>query len=219
MARLAWHAPGMRRYETGVDRGVLYIPDNLGVFDTGFPWNGLVSVTESPSGAEATPQYADNVKYLNLTSAEEFAATIEAFYSPAEFDQCDGTAEPEPGVYVGQQTRKPFAFCYRSLIGNELEGTDFGYKLHLVYNALAAPSEKARNTVNDSPEAVTLSWELSTTAVPVTGLKPTAKLTIDSTKVEADDLVALEDILYGNATDAPRMPLPDEVITLMASGV
>lgn len=224
MAELVWDAVGERVYETGVDRGVLYLPNVSGVYDTGFAWNGLTGVTESPSGAEATPQYADNIKYLNLVSAEEFGATIEAFTYPEEFAQCDGSAAPEPGVFLGQQGRRTFGLAYRTQIGNDLAGTDFGYKIHLIYGALAAPSERAYATVNDSPEALTFSWELSTTAVPVTGFKPTASITIDSTKVTPADLAALETILYG--TDSPdggttpgvqpRLPLPDEVITLLA---
>lgn len=215
MAILTWDGVGERFYETGIDRGVLFIPNN-GVYDTGFAWNGLVSVTESPSGAEATPQYADNIKYLNLVSAEEFGATIEAFTYPDAFAQCDGTATPAVGVSVGQQSRKSFGFSYRTKLGNDVNGADYGYKLHLVYGALAAPSEKAFNTVNDSPEAITFSWELTTTPVPVTGLKPTAILTIDSTKVPAANLLALENALYGTAGTSPRLPLPDEVIAMFA---
>lgn len=215
MAVLTWDGVGERFYETGIDRGVLFIPNN-GVYDSGFAWNGLVSVTESPSGAEATPQYADNIKYLNLVSAEEFGATIEAFTYPDAFAQCDGTASPAVGVSVGQQSRKSFGFSYRTKLGNDVNGADYGYKLHLVYGALAAPSEKAFNTVNDSPEAITFSWELTTTPVPVTGLKPTAILTIDSTKVPLANLQALEAALYGTAGTSPRLPLPDEVIAMFA---
>lgn len=215
MAVLTWDGVGDRFYETGVDRGVLYIPTN-GVYDTGYAWNGLTAVTESPSGAEATALYADNIKYLNLVSAEEFGATIEAYTYPDEFMQCDGTAQPSAGVSVGQQARKTFGFSYRTKKGNDVDGQDFGYKLHLVYGALAAPSEKAYATVNDSPEAITFSWEVTTTPVPVTGLKPTALLTIDSTKVNADNLSALEDILYGTDGTSARLPLPDEVIAIFA---
>lgn len=215
MAVLTWDGVGERFYETGIDRGVLYIPTN-GVYSAGYAWNGLVSVTESPSGAEATPQYADNIKYLNLVSAEEFGATIEAFTYPNEFAQCDGTAQPSAGISIGQQTRKSFGFSYRTKVGNDVNGADHGYKLHLVYGALAAPSEKAFNTVNDSPEAITFSWELTTTPVPVTGFKPTAILTIDSTKVPAANLAALETALYGSAGTSPRLPLPDEVVAIFA---
>jgi hypothetical protein len=216
---LTWDNVGERRYETGVDRGVLYLPDGSGDYNEGHAWNGLTTVTESPSGAESNPQYADNVKYLNLVSAEEFGATIEAFTYPDEFGQCDGTAEPEPGIYLGQQGRRVFGLSYRTRVGNDLDGTDHGYKLHLVYGALAAPSEKAYATINDSPEAITFSWEVTTTPVAVDGYKPTALLTIDSTKVDAAALTDLEEILYGTEADDPRLPLPDEVITLVGTGV
>lgn len=212
---LTWDQVGERRYETGVDRGVLYLPDNSGDYVEGFSWNGLTTVTESPSGAESNPQYADNVKYLNLVSAEEFGGTIEAFTYPDEFGQCDGTASPAPGIYLGQQGRRSFGLAYRTQIGNDLDGTDHGYKLHLVYGALAAPSEKAYATINDSPEAITFSWEITTTPVSVDGYKPTALITIDSTEVDPADLTALEDILYGTEVDDPRLPLPDEVIALI----
>jgi len=217
MAPLVWDQVGEREYETGVDHGVLYLPDGTGAYDTGVAWNGLTTVTESPSGADATPQYADNIKYLNLVAAEQFGGTIEAFTYPDEFAECDGTAEPKPGVRVGQQTRKPFGLCYRTRKGNDVEGTDFGYKLHLVYGALAAPAEKAYATINDTPEALTFSWTFTTTPVQVTGLKPAASLTIDSTEVAAADLAALEDILYGSALDDPRLPLPDEVLALFVT--
>lgn len=224
MSKLVWDASGKRLYETGVSQGVLYPMDVNGTYTLGVAWNGLTAVTESPSGAEASPLYADNIKYLNLISAEEFGATIEAYTYPDEFAACDGSAELTPGVSVGQQARKTFGLCYKTLLGNDVEGADYGYKLHLVYGALAAPSEKAYATVNDSPEAITLSWEVTTTPVSVAGLKPTACLTIDSTKVDAAKLAALEDILYGkNATTEPvapatiaRLPLPDEVKTIMA---
>lgn len=220
--RLKWDQVGERRYETGVDRGVLYIPDETGAYDEGHAWNGLVTVSESPSGAEATPQYADNIKYLNLVSAEQFGATIEAFTYPDEFAQFDGTVEAQPGVLVGQQTRGTFGLAYRTQVGNDVLGTDLGYKLHLIYGAMAAPTEKAYGTVNETPEALTFSWELSTTPVEVPGFRPSAALVIDSTKVEAADLAALETILYG--TDSPdegvtpaviaRLPLPEEIIAL-----
>lgn len=219
MTRILWDQAGERLYETGIDRGVLYHADSSGEYTQGFGWNGLTAVTESPSGAEATPLYADNIKYVSLTSAEEFGGTIEAFTYPEEFGVNDGTASPTPGVYVGQQTRKPFGLAYRSLIGNDLEFNDHGYKLNLVYGAQAAPSEKARTTVNDSPEAVTFSWEFTTTPVEVTGLKPTAILTIDSTKVDADALADLEDALYGTAGQEPRLPSPDEVLAFFTGTV
>lgn len=218
MAALTWDKAGERVYETGVDHGVLYIPGADGAYNSGFAWNGLVSVSESPSGAEPSPQYADNIKYLNLMSAEEFGATIEAFTYPDEFAQCDGTASPVEGVYIGQQARKTFGLSYRTLVGNDLEGTAFGYKLHLIYGALAAPTEKAYNTVNDSPEAITFSWEVTTTPVEVgDGFKPTASLTVDSTKVPAAAMKALEDVLYGGATGSasPKLPTPAEVIELI----
>jgi len=215
MTKLLWDQSGERRYETGVDQGVLYIPVN-GVYSTGFAWNGLTTVTESPSGAEASPQYADNIKYLNLVSAEEFGATIEAFTFPSQFEQCDGSAAPQPGISVGQQSRKSFGLSYRTKVGNDQVAADFGYKLHLIYGAQAAPSEKAYATINDSPEALTFSWEITTNPVAVAGLKPTAILTVDSTKVIAANLAQLENILYGAAGVDPRLPLPDEVIGLFA---
>jgi len=218
MTKLAWDLVGERQYETGVDHGVLYLPDNTGAYVEGHAWNGLTTVTESPSGAESNPQYADNIKYLNLVSAEEFGATIEALTYPKAFEECDGSVQPQPGVTLGQQGRRIFGLSYRSKVGNDLEGADFGYKIHLVYGALSAPSEKAYNTINDSPEAITFSWEISTTPVAVEGFKPTALLTIDSTQVDADDLAALEEILYGTEVDDPRLPLPDEVITLVGTG-
>jgi hypothetical protein len=221
MTRLAWDAVGERFYETGVDRGVLFVRDTTGAYGAGIPWNGLTTVTESPSGAEASPQYADNIKYLNLVSAEEFGGTIEAFTYPDEFGVCDGSASPVKGLKVGQQTRRTFGLSYRTKVGNDIDGGDHGYKHHLVYGALAAPSEKAYATVNDSPEAMTLSWEFSTTAVDVPGLKPSALLTIDSrdftTTAEKAALAALEDALWGPSTGVgtSRLPLPAEVITLL----
>lgn len=229
---LTWDGPGEREFETGVDHGVLYEPDVTGVFNTGVAWNGLTTVTESPSGAEANPQYADNMKYLNLKSAEEFGATIEAFTYPDEFGKYNGEAQPEPGVYIGQQNRGTFGLSYRTLKGNDLVGTDFGYKLHLVWNCDAAPSEKAYATVNDSPEATTFSWDLTTTKIPVgtiAGKKygPCASMTIDSTKVDSDALAELEEILYGRDADAgatppvtalaPRLPSPAEVVAIFAT--
>jgi hypothetical protein len=218
-AVLTWDDAGERLYETGVDRGVLYIPDESGNYSEGFAWNGLTTVTESPGGAEANAQYADNIKYLNLLSAEEFGATIEAFTYPDEFGQCDGTAQPSPGVSIGQQGRRTFGLAYRTLVGNDLEGIDHGYKLHLIYGALAAPSEKAYATINDSPEAITFSWEVATTPVSVSNLRPTSQMVIDSTQVDAGDLAALEDLLYGTVGDDARLPLPDEVVAVFGAGL
>lgn len=214
MSRITWDATGERLYETGVDRGVLYPRSSSGEYINGVAWNGLVSVSESPSGAEATPQYADNIKYLNLVSAEEFGGTIEAFTYPAEFGQCDGSVQVSPGISVGQQTRRTFGLSYRTLLGNDVDATDHGYKLHLVYGALASPSERAYSTVNDTPEAITFSWEFSTTAVEVPNLRPSATITIDSTAVDSEALETLEDILYGSALQDPRLPLPAEIISI-----
>lgn len=216
MTELKWDQVGQRLFETGVDHGVLYLPNAAGIYNKGYAWNGLISVTESPSGAEANPQYADNIKYLNLVSAEEFGGTIEAFTYPEQFAECDGTAIPAPGVSVGQQTRKPFGLSYRTRVGNDLSSTDYGYKLHFVYNALAAPTEKAYSTINDSPEAIQFSWEFTTTPVDVPGFKPAATITVDSTSTPADKLEALEAILYGSDTEEPRLPLPEEILTLLA---
>lgn len=216
MSKIIWDKAGEHFYETGVDHGVLY-PTKAGVYQSGVAWNGLTSVSESPSGAESTAQYADNIKYLNLISAEEFGATIEAFTYPDEFSVCDGSAEPVKGVMIGQQVRRPFGLCYRTLIGNDLAGTDYGYKLHLIYGATASPSERAYATVNDSPEAITFSWEVATTPVEVPGYKPTASLTVDSTKVSPTNMAKLEDILYGTADAEPRLPMPQEVIDLIGS--
>lgn len=214
MSKLTWDQAGERYYETGVKMGVLY-PQVAGAYPKGVAWNGLTAVTESPSGAEATPLYADDIKYLNLMSNEEFGATVEAYTYPDEFAECDGSAALATGVYVGQQTRKAFGLCYRTVLGNDTDNNDYGYKLHLIYGALAAPSEKSYSTINDSPEAITFSWELTTTPVNVTGFKPTACVTIDSTKVDADKLAALEAILYGSDDEEARLPLPDEIATLM----
>ena len=216
MAKLIWDQTGERLYETGTDHGVLYPQDSKGEYPQGVAWNGLTAVTESPSGAEASPFYADNMKYLNLTSAEEFGATIEAYMYPDEFEECDGSAELAPGVVIGQQARKAFGLCYRTLLGNDVMGNDYGYKLHLIYGAKAAPSEKGYTTVNDSPEPITLSWELTTTPVAVDGHKPTANLTIDSTKVDPAKLAALEAILYGSETEEARLPLPSEIAEIFA---
>lgn len=217
MSKLVWDQTGERLYETGVKNGVLYIP-TAGVYSKGVAWNGLTAVTESPSGAEPTALYADDIKYLSLMSAEEFGATIEAYMYPDEFAECDGSAELVNGVYVGQQARKTFGLCYRTVIGNDVDNNDHGYKLHLIYGCLAAPSEKGFTTINDSPEAITFSWEVSTTPVNVTGHKPTACITIDSTKADPTKLAALEDILYGSESAEPRLPLPDEIKTLMTAG-
>ena len=218
MSKLVWDKTGERLYETGVDHGVLYPVQAGGVYNKGVAWNGLISVTESPSGAEASPIYADNIKYLNLMSAEEFGATIEAYMYPDEFAECDGSAEIANGVSIGQQSRKTFGLCYRTVIGNDVDSNEHGYKLHMIYGALAAPSEKGYQTINDSPEAITFSWELSTTPVNVEGFKPTASLTIDSTKADPSKLAALEKILYGDAETEARLPLPDEIATLMVAG-
>ena len=216
MPALTWDTTGDRLYETGVQKGVLYPLSALGTYPAGVAWNGLISVSESPSGAEPTPIYADDIKYLSLMSAEEFGATIEAYTYPDEFAACDGSADLTVGVSVGQQSRQTFGLCYRTTLGNDVLGEDYGYKLHLIYGAMAAPSEKAYSTINDSPEAITFSWEVTTTPVAVTGMKPTATVVIDSTKVDATKLAALEKILYGAAASAARLPLPDEVKTLMA---
>lgn len=222
--KLVWDETGTRTYETGVDHGVLYLPDAQGAYVDGVAWNGLTSVSESPSGAEANAQYADNMKYLNLLSAEEFGATIECFTYPEAFQQFDGVATPVPGVLVGQQNRRSFGLSYRTLIGNDVDGNDFGYKLHLVYGASASPSEKAYNTVNDSPEPITFSYELTTTPVSVgvvdgVSYKATAHLIIDSTRVDADTLAALEDILYGTEGVDPALPLPADIIAMFAGGI
>lgn len=214
MAKLVWDETSKRLYETGVKQGVLYVQEG-GVYSKGVAWNGLTAVTESPSGAEATPLYADDIKYLNLMSAEEFGATIEAYTYPDEFGVCDGSAELATGVSIGQQARKPFGLCYRTTVGNDTEGNKYGYKLHLIYGALAAPSEKAYATINDSPEAITFSWEVTTTPVAVTGHNPTASLTIDSTKIDADKLAALEAVLYGSESEEARLPLPDEILGMV----
>lgn len=214
MSRIVWDATGERLYETGVKNCVLYVQEN-GVYNKGVPWNGITSIDESPSGAEATPLYADDIKYLNLQSAEEFGASVEAYTYPDEFAECDGSSVIAPGVTIGQQSRKPFGLCYKTTVGNDTDGNDHGYKLHLIYGALAAPSEKAYATINDSPEAISFSWEISTTPVNVSGFKPTASLIVDSTQTSASALSALEDVLYGTASTNPRLPFPDEVAALM----
>lgn len=226
MSKLVWDKTGERTYETGVKNGVLYLKGSDGTYSNGVAWNGLTAVTESPSGAEPTPLYADDIKYLNLLSTEEFAATVEAYTYPDEFAECDGSASLTDGVIIGQQTRKQFGMCYKTTLGNDVDGNEYGYKLHMIYGCLAAPSEKAYATINDSPEAITFSWEVSTTPVNVSDHKPTATLTIDSTKVNSSKLAALEAILYGKDTTTsggndgvnPRLPLPDEIATLMTTG-
>ena len=215
MAKLIWDATGERFYETGVKNGVLYVADAQGTYPKGVAWNGLTAVTESPSGAEPTPLYADDIKYLNLMSAEEFGATVEAYTYPDEFAQCNGEASLVEGVVIGQQPRKTFGMVYRTVLGNDVNNENYGYKLHLIYGAVAAPSEKAYATINDSPEAITFSWELTTTPVSVNGFKPTASLTIDSTKADPTKLASLEGILFGSETVEARLPLPDEIATLM----
>ena len=217
MSKLVWDQTGDRLYETGVKQGVLYVQAVGGTYPKGVAWNGLTTVTESPSGAEATALYADDIKYLNLISTEELGGTIEAYTYPDEFAECDGSASIATGVYIGQQARKTFGLCYRTTLGNDVDNNAHGYKLHLIYGAIAAPSEKAYNTINDSPEAITFSWEFSTTPVNVNGFKPTASITIDSTKVDAEKLTALEKILYGDTEVEPRLPLPDEVAQIMAT--
>lgn len=216
MAKLTWDVQGERYYETGVSKGVLY-PFKEGKYKTGVPWNGLTAVTESPSGAEPTPLYADNIKYLNLLSNEEFAATVEAYTYPDEFAECDGSAEIAVGVSAGQQKRIPFGMSYVTKIGNDTDGQDHGYKIHLIYGALAAPTQKSYATVNDNPEAITFSWELSTTPVEVPNLKPTACITIDSTKVEPAKLKKIEDKLYGTESEEATLPTPTELAALIAA--
>lgn len=213
MTKLVWDVIGERTYETGVDHAVLY-PQVGGVYPKGVAWSGLTAVTESPSGAEANPFYADNIKYLNLMSVEEFGASVEAYTYPPEFAACDGSAEIAPGVSIGQQKRQAFGMAYRTILGNDTEGNAYGYKLHLIYGALASPSEKAYNTVNESPEPNTFSWEITTTPVTVEGHDPTASLVINSKDVDAEKLKALEAILYGSEEKEPRLPLPDEIATL-----
>lgn len=217
MPKIVWDKTGERYYETGVKNGVLYLLGEGNAYTKGVAWNGLTAVTESPSGAEASPLYADDIKYVNLMSNEEFGATIEAYTYPDEFAECDGSASIATGVFVGQQKRKTFGLSYRTVVGNDVDTNDHGYKLHLIYGALAAPSEKAYATINDSPEAITFSWEVTTTPVEVTGLKPTACVTIDSTKCDEAKLKELEAILYGSETEEARLPLPDEVAEIMGS--
>ena len=215
MSKLVWDQSGKRLYETGVDHGVLYPIQTGGVYSKGVAWNGLTAVTESPSGADVNDIYADNMKYLGLVGAEKFGATVEAYTYPDEFAECDGSVELVKGATIGQQNRKVFSMVYRTVIGNDVDGNEHGYKLHLIYGATAAPSEKAYNTINEDPEAITFSWELSTTPVNVTGHKPTASLTIDSTKADPTKLAELEKILFGDTETEPRLPLPDEIAQLL----
>ena len=217
MSKIVWDAIGEHTFETGVRNGVLYLKDAEGAYSNGVAWNGLTSVSESPEGAEPTDLYADDIKYLTLMSAENFKATIEAYTYPVEFEECDGSATIAKGVVIGQQSRKPFGLCYRTAIGNDTDGNEHGYKLHIVYGCQASPSEKQYSTINDSPEAITFSWEVSTTPVNVTGKKPTATLIIDSTKADKAKLTALEAIMYGSEQTEPRLPLPDEIATLMTT--
>lgn len=219
MAKIKWDETGEKIYETGVKNGVLYLPDEGGQYVKGVAWNGLTAVTESPSGAESTPLYADDIKYVELQSAEDFGATLECYTYPDEFAECDGSAEVAPGVIIGQQNRKTFGLCYRTTLGNDVKGNEFGYKLHLIYGAKASPSEKSYSTINDSPEAITFSYEITTTPVNVTGHKPTACLTINSTKVEAGKMQQLEALLYGAESTEAKLPLPDEVINLLKGSI
>lgn len=215
-APLTWDDTGDRLYETGVDHGVLYPVDANGNYSNGVAWNGLSTVTETPSGAEATNIYADNIKYLELRSLEEYGGTIEAYTYPDEFAECDGSAVLATGLYAGQQPRKPFGFSFRSVVGNDVDKDTHGYKLHLIYGAMASPSERSYATINDSPEAITFSWEFTTTPVALAGHKPVSCLTIDSTKVDSTKLKALEDKLYGTTSAAPYLPLPAEVVTTLS---
>lgn len=217
MAELVWDDIGERFYETGINHGVLYVVDpQTGLYGDGVAWNGLISIAEKPSGAEPTPLYADNIKYLTLVSAEEFGATIEAYTYPDEFAECDGSYESSDGLFIGQQTRKKFGLVYKTLMGNDVSGNALGYKLHIIYGALAAPSEKSYSTINDSPEAITFSWEVTTSPVEITGFLPAAMLVIDSTKADATKLAALEDTLFGTYLTDPTLPSPDEIITALA---
>ena len=215
MARLIWDEVGQRFFETGVKNGVLYVQDNDGSYKNGVVWNGLTAVTESPSGAEETPLYADDVKYLTLRSAEEFGATVEAYTYPVEFEQCDGSAAIADGVTIGQQARRAFGLCYRTSVGNDIQGQNFSYKLHLIYGCTVAPSEKSYSTINDNPEAITFSWELSTVPVPVDGFSPTASLVIDASKVDEGKMALLEDALFGDEQNEARLLLPNEIMEML----
>ena len=216
--RLVWDAVGERLFETGVKQCVLYPIDKIsGTYNKGVAWNGITSVSESPSGAEATDLYADDAKYLSLLSAETFGCTVEAYTYPEEFEACDGTAQLTPGVTIGQQARSVFGLCYRTTVGNDVDGNDHGYKLHMIYGCKATPSEKSYSSINDSPEAITFSWTVNTTPVSVEGFKPTASLVIDSTKVDKSKLSKLEDVLYGSESTDPRLPLPNEIVTILTA--
>ena len=215
MARLIWDEVGQRFFETGVKNGVLYVQDNNGSYKNGVVWNGLTAVTESPSGAEETPLYADDVKYLTLRSAEEFGATVEAYTYPEEFEQCDGSAAIAAGVIIGQQARRAFGLCYRTSVGNDIQGQNFSYKLHLIYGCTVAPSEKSYSTINDNPEAITFSWELSTVPVPVDGFSPTASLVIDASKVDEGKMQQLEDALFGDEQNEAKLLLPNEIMEML----
>ena len=215
MAKLVFNNVGERLFETGVKNGVLYVMGDEGTYEKGVVWNGLTAVTESPSGADTTPLYADDVKYVVIYAAEEFGATVEAFTYPEEFEQCDGSAAISEGVTIGQQSRKSFGMCYKTSVGNDVQGQDFGYKIHIIYGAKAAPSEKSYSTINDSPEAVTFSWELSTVPVPVEGFNPTATMVIDSTRVPAEKMKLIEDKLYGTESEEATLPLPNELLALL----
>ena len=215
MARLIWDEVGQRFFETGVKNGVLYVQDNDGSYKNGVVWNGLTAVTESPSGAEETPLYADDVKYLTLRSAEEFGATVEAYTYPEEFEQCDGSASIANGVTIGQQARRAFGLCYRTSVGNDIQGQNYSYKLHLIYGCTVAPSEKSYSTINDNPEAITFSWELSTVPVPVDGFSPTASLVIDASKVDEGKMQQLEDALFGNESSEATLLLPNQIMELI----
>ena len=215
MAKLVWDKTGERFYETGVKNCALYVRDSAGTYPKGVPWNGITAITESPSGAEATPLYADDIKYLNLISNEEFGATVEAYTYPAEFAACDGSAELTKGVKIGQQPRKSFGLAYKTTLGNDVDNNDYGYKLHLIYGCLAAPSEKAYATINDSPEAITFSWEITTTPVEVKGFKPTSHIEINSKEVDAEKLATLEGKLFGTESEEATLPLPDEIATIL----
>ena len=216
MPKLEWDKSGEKLYETGVKNCALYVFRN-NAYDKGIAWNGITGITESPSGAEASPLYADDIKYLNLISNEDFGATLEAYTYPKEFEECDGTAEISKGVSIGQQNRKTFGLAYKTTLGNDVDGNSYGYKIHIIYGCLAAPSEKAYASINDSPEAITFSWELSTTPVEVKGFKPTSTITIDSTKIDAGKLKKLEDKLYGSETGDATLLLPNEIMTLLSA--
>ena len=215
MARLIWDEVGQRFFETGVKNGVLYVQNNDGSYKNGVVWNGLTAVTESPSGAEETPLYADDVKYLTLRSAEEFGATVEAYTYPEEFEQCDGSAAIAAGVTIGQQARRAFGLCYRTSVGNDIQGQNYSYKLHLIYGCTVAPSEKSYSTINDNPEAITFSWELSTVPVPVDGFSPTASLVIDASKVDEGKMQLLEDALFGDESNEAKLLLPNEIMEML----